>query len=152
MTTFSHTTGYAIEALACLARNGAESMLVREIAELTDMPLPYLSKIFRRLADGGIVESKRGYKGGVKLSRPPGEISLLQIDAALESGRPGGHLDFKPIDELGCNVLGIGGAATVSEDQNFMTGSHTFGQHPSTPDNSIRTGSNGFFLDGDAFS
>ena len=93
MTSFSHTTGYAIEALACLARNGAESMLVREIAELTDMPFPYLSKIFRRLADGGIVESKRGYKGGVKLSRPPGEISLLQIDAALESGRPGGHAD-----------------------------------------------------------
>ena len=33
MTTFSLTTGYAVEALACLARHGPESMLVREIAE-----------------------------------------------------------------------------------------------------------------------
>lgn len=88
MTTFSLTTGYAIEALACLARHGPESMLVREIAECTEMPLPYLSKIFQRLGEAGIVESKRGYKGGVKLIRPAGEISLLQIDAALENAKP----------------------------------------------------------------
>jgi Rrf2 family protein len=89
VTTFSLTTGYAIEALACLARHGAESMLVREIARNTKMPLPYLSKIFQRLGEAGIVESKRGYKGGVRLSRPPEEITLLQIDAAVESTKPG---------------------------------------------------------------
>jgi Rrf2 family protein len=66
-------------------------MLVREIAELTEMPFPYLSKIFQRLGEAGIVESKRGYKGGMKLSRPPGKISLLQIDAALEGSKAGGH-------------------------------------------------------------
>lgn len=91
MTTFSHTTGYAIEALACLARNGPDSMLVREIADLTEMPAPYLSKIFQRLGDAGIVETKRGYKGGVKLSRLPGEISLLEIDSAVENGSVGSH-------------------------------------------------------------
>lgn len=62
-------------------------MLVREIAELTEMPLPYLSKIFQRLGEAGIVESKRGYKGGVKLTRPPSEISLLQINAAVENAK-----------------------------------------------------------------
>jgi Rrf2 family protein len=91
VTNFSQTTGYAIEALACLARHGEESMLVREIAKNTDMPLPYLSKIFQRLGDAGIVETKRGYKGGVRLSRPPAEITLLQIDAAVEIARPGGQ-------------------------------------------------------------
>ncbi len=90
MTTFSLTTGYAIEALACLARGGPQSMLVREIAELTEMPLPYLSKIVRRLGEAGIVESKRGYKGGVKLARPPAEISLLQIGAAVEAAKSAG--------------------------------------------------------------
>jgi len=83
----SLTTGYAIEALACLARHGPDSMLVREIAEHTEMPLPYLSKIFQRLGEAGIVESKRGYKGGVKLTRSPMKISLLQIDAAVEAGK-----------------------------------------------------------------
>jgi Rrf2 family protein len=91
VTTFSHTTGYAIEALACLARHGSNSMLVRQIAENTAMPLPYLSKIFQRLGDAGIVETKRGYKGGAKLTRPPSAITLLQIDAAVEGGKPGVH-------------------------------------------------------------
>lgn len=87
MTTLSLTTGYAIEALACLARRGSDSMLVREIAQLTQMPLPYLSKIFQRLGDAGIVETKRGYKGGVKLARSPEGITLLAIDAAVENSR-----------------------------------------------------------------
>ena len=93
MTTLSLTTGYAIEALACLARHGPESMLVREIAKLTKMPFPYLSKIFQRLGDAGIVESKRGYKGGVRLTRPPSEITLLHIDAAVENAKAGVHGD-----------------------------------------------------------
>lgn len=91
MTSLSLTTGYAIEALACLARRDGGSMRVGEIAELTEMPSPYLSKIFQRLCEAGIVESKRGYKGGVRLSRIPEEISLLEIDAAVECGRPCPH-------------------------------------------------------------
>ena len=87
----SLTTGYAIEALACLARNGSHSMLVREIAVATDMPLPYLAKIFHRLGDAGIVETKRGYKGGVKLTRSPAAITLLEIDAAVEGAKAGGE-------------------------------------------------------------
>jgi Rrf2 family iron-sulfur cluster assembly transcriptional regulator len=89
MPNFSLTTGYAIEALACLARQGPEAMLVREIADCTQMPLPYLAKIIQRLGEAGIVGSKRGYKGGVKLLRKPEQISLLQINAAVEGGRPG---------------------------------------------------------------
>ncbi len=91
MTTLSLTTGYAIEALACLAKNGEVSMRVGEIADLTEIPAPYLSKIFQRLGEASIVESKRGYKGGVRLARLPEEISLLEIDAAVESGRPCPH-------------------------------------------------------------
>lgn len=91
MTNFSLTTGYAIEALASLARHGSDSMLVREIAGVTEIPLPYLSKIIQRLVDAGIVESKRGYKGGVKLSRPPGAITILEIDAAVEGHRIGSN-------------------------------------------------------------
>jgi Rrf2 family protein len=83
----SQTTGYAIEALACLARQRPQSMLVREIAGLTEIPPPYLAKIFQRLTEAGIVESKRGYKGGVRLTVPPEKLTLLRIDAAAESGR-----------------------------------------------------------------
>ena len=61
--------------------------MVREIAVSTEMPFPYLSKVFHRLCEAGIVESKRGYKGGVKLAQLPEHITLLQINAAVESGR-----------------------------------------------------------------
>jgi len=84
---FSQTTGYAIAALVCLARRGTESMMLREIAVCTDMPLPYLSKVLHRLCEAGMVESKRGYKGGVKLARRPEHISLLQTQRAVESTR-----------------------------------------------------------------
>jgi len=66
-------------------------MRVAEIAEITEIPAPYLAKIFQRLSDAGIVTSKRGYKGGVKLIRSPGEISLLEIDSAIDSAKPGSH-------------------------------------------------------------
>ena len=94
MNTLSHTTGYAIEALACLAGHGGNSMRVREVAQSTGLPSPYLSKVFQRLCDAGIVETKRGYKGGVRLSRQPGGISLLEIDTAVE-----GHRSCGPADE-----------------------------------------------------
>lgn len=81
----SLTTGYAIEALTCLAKRRGESMRVCEIAELADIPPAYLSKIFQRLSDAGVVESKRGYKGGVKLKRLPETLNLLEIDEAVES-------------------------------------------------------------------
>lgn len=84
----SQTTGYAIEALACLAHQRPESMLIREIAGLTEIPPPYLAKILQRLAEAGIVESKRGYKGGVRLTVPPEALTLSCIAAAAEGGRP----------------------------------------------------------------
>ncbi len=74
-------------------------MLVREIAGLTEIPLPYLSKIFQRLADAGVVDSKRGYKGGVRLSRAPASISLLHIHTAVESGKSGESSDESPRPE-----------------------------------------------------
>jgi Rrf2 family protein len=95
----SHTTGYAIEALVHLARHRPHSVTVREIAESTGIPLPYLAKVFQRLADAGIVESKRGYKGGVRLIARPETITLLHISDATENScrenpelctRPGG--------------------------------------------------------------
>lgn len=96
MTRFSLTTGYAIEALACLAKGGNRTMRVGEISRITDMPRPYLSKIFQRLGEACIIEAKRGHKGGVRLLRPPHDITVREIDAALGGERRDARCGVRP--------------------------------------------------------
>lgn len=86
MIVLSNSTGYAIRALACLSGLGCEHQFVRDIAQCSGVPAPYLAKLVRRLAEAAIVNSKRGYRGGIVLARKPDEISLLEIDEAVEGG------------------------------------------------------------------
>jgi Rrf2 family protein len=58
--------------------------LIREVAECSGVSAPYLAKLVRKLAEAGIVHSKRGYKGGVQLARLPEEITLLELAAAID--------------------------------------------------------------------
>ncbi len=84
MLSLTQTTGYAILALSCLEDNQARPCLIRDIAERTGLRKPYLAKIFNQLAHYGLVDTKRGYRGGIVLSRPPAAITLLQILEAVE--------------------------------------------------------------------
>ena len=52
---------------------------VRDIAERTGLPQPYLEQILLALKGAGLVRSKRGVGGGYVLARPPDEITLSQI-------------------------------------------------------------------------
>jgi len=85
MFSFSQTTGYAIRALACIA-GGCEVRQVRDIADCTGIPAPYLAKVIMRLGKAGILSSKRGNKGGVWLARKPGEITLHEISMVVDGG------------------------------------------------------------------
>ncbi|MHC5013665.1 MAG: RrF2 family transcriptional regulator [Planctomycetota bacterium] len=69
MLSLSHTTGYAILALACLEGAGGRWVLSTEIAELTGTPRPYLSRVLHTLRRSGLVRAKRGYRGGFALAR-----------------------------------------------------------------------------------
>ena len=55
----------------------------RDMAEETNLPLPTVSKILKSLTRGGLLESKRGVKGGYALSRASGEISVANIINAV---------------------------------------------------------------------
>jgi Rrf2 family iron-sulfur cluster assembly transcriptional regulator len=84
----SQSTGYAILALTCLEGSPNQWVLARDIAACTDVPPSYLAKILRLLSEAGLVIAKRGYRGGVRLARPAGEINLLEVTIAIE-GRSG---------------------------------------------------------------
>lgn len=62
---------------------GPGAIFVRDIAEREGLSVAYVEKILWTLSRSGIVESVRGPKGGYRLTRPAGEISLGQVMRVL---------------------------------------------------------------------
>lgn len=77
---------YASRALLSLALHaeGQGPTSVRDIAERTGLPQPYLEQILLALKGAGLVRSKRGVGGGYVLARPPGAITLGEIVSAVD--------------------------------------------------------------------
>src|SRR3954447_8279539 len=80
---------YAARALLSLALHGEERPTsVKEIAERTGLPQPYLEQILLAVKGAGLVRSKRGVGGGYVLARTPSAITLADIVAAVEGPAP----------------------------------------------------------------
>lgn len=77
---------YASRALLSLALHGdgQTPRSVREVADITGLPQPYLEQILLALKGAGLVRSKRGVGGGYVLAREPKTILLSQIVAAVD--------------------------------------------------------------------
>jgi Rrf2 family iron-sulfur cluster assembly transcriptional regulator len=98
---------YACRALLSLALHADESgpTSVRDIAERTALPQPYLEQILLALKGAGLVRSKRGVGGGYVLARPPAEIRLSDIVSAVDG--PIALGDFgEPHQDGACNHEG----------------------------------------------
>jgi len=108
---------YAARALLSLALHTEETPTsVREIAERTGLPQPYLEQILLALKGAGVVRSKRGVGGGYVLARDPADIRLSEIVRAVDGpitagdfGEP--HTDGACDHEGQCVLLTIWGAA-----------------------------------------
>jgi len=104
---------YASRALLSLAlHDEAGPTSVRDIAERTGLPQPYLEQILLALKGAGLVQSKRGVGGGYVLARSPAEITLGQIVAAVDGpivagdfGEP--HTNGACDHEGQCVLLGV---------------------------------------------
>ncbi len=77
---------YASRALLSLALHGdgRTPTSVREIADRTGLPQPYLEQILLALKGAGLVRSKRGVGGGYTLARDAAQILLSQIVSAVD--------------------------------------------------------------------
>ncbi|MDP9402150.1 MAG: Rrf2 family transcriptional regulator [Actinomycetota bacterium] len=76
---------YASRALLSLALHSeGQPTSVRDVAERTGLPQPYLEQILLALKGAGLVRSKRGVGGGYVLARPPSEVTLGQIVSAVD--------------------------------------------------------------------
>lgn len=84
MLSVSTTTSYALKASRCLAGGECATRHLADIARCTGIPGAYLAKVMRRLRQAGLVVSKRGYQGGLRLARAPGIIPLWDVIVAIE--------------------------------------------------------------------
>ncbi|MEM9565860.1 MAG: Rrf2 family transcriptional regulator [Actinomycetota bacterium] len=105
---------YASRALLSLAlhRDQEGPTTVRDIAERTGLPQPYLEQILLALKGAGLVRSKRGVGGGYVLARDPSEINLAEIVRAVDGpialgdfGEP--HTDGACDHEGQCVLLSV---------------------------------------------
>ncbi len=105
---------YACRALLSLAIHSDTTgpTSVRDIAERTGLPQPYLEQILLALKGAGLVKSKRGVGGGYVLAKPASEIRLSDIISAVDGpitlgdfGQP--HQDGSCDHEGQCVLLAI---------------------------------------------
>ena len=82
---YSKTCEYAIRALAYVALKGKRVFtMIPEVNRETDVPGPYIAKIFQSLVRSGILVSRRGPGGGFCLRKAPEQISLWKIVEAID--------------------------------------------------------------------
>jgi len=95
MVTITAKSRYAVDALVELVRlNGTEGqpVPVSELARRRQIPSQFLEQLFGTLRRAGIVDSRRGVKGGFVLGRDATQISILDVVVALD-GQVGSEAD-----------------------------------------------------------
>lgn len=109
MLRMSRLADYSTVVMAHLARHPDRVFSASEVAHETRVALPTVSKIFKILAKGDLLVSRRGAKGGYLLARQPSEITLAHIIDALEG--PVGLTECSTSDgacaqESSCSIRG----------------------------------------------
>lgn len=89
---FSTKAEYGVRVMVELARRAGEDadggggsvVPLAEIAEHDGLPLAYLEHLVARLRKAGLIDSRRGSRGGYMLARPAEQITTAEIVQALE--------------------------------------------------------------------
>jgi Rrf2 family protein len=83
------------QAIALMISIGAQNQIKQiewvsaaNLAELLSIPRPTVVNILTRLLASGLLESKEGNKGGVRLAKASADLTLLDIFEAIERKRP----------------------------------------------------------------
>jgi Rrf2 family protein len=76
----SRQAKYALRALIALARlKPGESAQTSDIAKQQKIPKKFLEQILLRLKNQGIVQSRRGNRGGYALLKPAADVTFAQV-------------------------------------------------------------------------
>lgn len=75
---------YALRAVLDVTAHHGERRKAREIAERMSIPRKYLSRILAKLVGARILRATAGPAGGYELTRPPAQLTLLEVIEAVE--------------------------------------------------------------------
>ena len=81
-------TDFGLRVLMRLAGAPDRSFTTEAIAAEFAISRHHLTKVVRALSAAGLVESRRGAGGGVRLGRAPEDISIGEVVRLLEVGQP----------------------------------------------------------------
>ena len=82
---FSTKAEYGVRVMVELGRGtGGDPIPLAEIAARGGLPLAYLEHLVARLRKAGLVDSRRGSRGGYMLARPASQITMAEVVEALE--------------------------------------------------------------------
>lgn len=82
---FSTRVRYGLRAMVELALENAEGPVpLARLAEKQRLSVKYLENLFQSLRSAKLVVAARGPRGGYRLARPAGEITVLEIAQALD--------------------------------------------------------------------
>ncbi len=130
----SRRTDYALRAMTYLSvRRGDGRCTIAEVSRIEKTPKEFTAKVLKELCRLGFVQSWLGSRGGYRLTRPPGEITVLEVMEALDGplaindclaepslcGRTPGcrmHPLFRAVNEKMREILGEATIADIAED------------------------------------
>jgi Rrf2 family transcriptional regulator, iron-sulfur cluster assembly transcription factor len=82
---FSTRVRYGLRAMLELALDeGGGPVPLARLAEKQHLSVKYLENLFQSLRSAKLVVAARGPRGGYRLARPAGEISVLEVAQALD--------------------------------------------------------------------
>ena len=84
--TLSKRGNYVVLSALCLAwaHESGEYRKIRQVVATMKVPQTFASQILAELVRAGLAESKAGKDGGYRLTRPPEEITMLEVIEAGE--------------------------------------------------------------------
>tara|TARA_B100001113_G_scaffold112594_1_gene91444 strand:+ start:932 stop:1384 length:453 start_codon:yes stop_codon:yes gene_type:complete len=78
-------TDYSIVIMTNMVIKNEKAMYTaKELSEITEIPLPTVTRILKMLSNKELLESQRGAQGGYSLTRSSNDISVAEVIEAME--------------------------------------------------------------------
>jgi Rrf2 family protein len=80
----SQTAEYALRAAVVLGSQTDRLLTTQEIARASQVPSGYLSKVLQAMGRAGLVEARRGLRGGYVLTHPLDQLTVYDVVNAVD--------------------------------------------------------------------